>query len=40
MAPDDTLEIFEEKMHRQEHQLLVKVLRELSLKYSKVGEPS
>ena len=38
MAPGDTLEIFEEKMHRQEHQLLVKVLRELSLKYAKVGE--
>ena len=38
IAPGDTLEIFEEKMHRQEHQLLVKVLRELSLKYAKVGE--
>ena len=40
IAPNDTLETFEEKMHRQEHQLLVEVLRELSVKYSKVGEPS
>ena len=40
IAPNDTLEIFEEKMHRQEHQLLVEVLRELSVKYTKVGEPS
>jgi len=40
IAPNDTLETFEEKMHRQEHQLLVEVLRELALKYTKVGEPS
>ena len=40
IAPNDTLETFEEKMHRQEHQLLVEVLRELALKYTKVGEAS
>jgi len=40
ITPEDTLETFEEKMHRQEHQLLVEVLRELALKYTKVGEPS
>jgi folate-dependent phosphoribosylglycinamide formyltransferase PurN len=40
ITPEDTLETFEEKMHRQEHQLLVEVLRELSAKYTKVGEAS
>jgi folate-dependent phosphoribosylglycinamide formyltransferase PurN len=40
ITPEDTLETFEEKMHRQEHQLLVEVLRELALKYTKVGEAS
>ena len=40
IAHDDTLVTFEEKMHRQEHKLLVEVLRELSVKYTKVGEPS
>jgi len=40
IAHDDTLVTFEEKMHRQEHKLLVEVLRELALKYTKVGEPS
>lgn len=40
IALNDTLETFEEKMHRQEHQLLVEVLRELSVKFTKVGEPS
>ena len=40
IAHDDTLVTFEAKMHRQEHKLLVEVLRELSVKYTKVGEPS
>lgn len=40
IAHDDTLVTFEEKMHRQEHKLLVEVLRELALKYTKVGEAS
>ena len=40
IAHDDSLVTFEEKMHRQEHKLLVEVLRELSVKYTKVGEPS
>ena len=40
IAHDDTLVTFEEKMHRLEHKLLIEVLRELSVKYTKVGEPS
>ena len=40
IAHDDTLVTFEEKMHLQEHKLLVEVLRELSVKYTKVGELS
>ena len=40
IAHDDTLVTFEAKMHRQEHKLLVEVLRESSVKYTKVGEPS
>ena len=38
IALNDTLETFEEKMHRQEHELLVEVLRELSVKIMKVGD--
>lgn len=38
IALNDTLETFEEKMHRQEHELLVEVLRELTVKYMKVGD--
>ena len=40
IAHDDTIVTFEEKMHRLEHKLLIEVLRELSVKYTKVGEPS
>ena len=40
IAHDDTLVTFEEKIHRLEHKLLIEVLRELSVKYTKVGEPS
>lgn len=40
IAPDDTLESFKEKMHHQEHALLVHVLREMCSNYMEVSDLS